>query len=280
MDFETREIIRRIISEELWAGDITSETIIEEDTEAKAKIITTNSGYVAGISEMFLIFDELNVKMRAKTSDGNKIERGDILATLRGPARGILAAETISLNLFTRMSGIATRTKKMMKKAKKIHSEIRIAPTRKTTPLLKQFDKRAIEIVGGEPHRYHLADFILITQNHLKIVKSIEKAVKKAKKTNESDQIEIEVKNKKQAVKATEANADIIMLKNFKPQKAKETIKTLKKTKPKKQPIIELSGKINLSNIEKYAKTKPDIISTPNLIQAPPLSMKLEINEK
>lgn len=278
---EEREDIKRMIEEDLHSGDVTSESLIDEDTKAKGKIIAGESGYIAGIEEASLILEELNVEMNSETSNGNKVEKGDIICIVKGTARGILAAERVALNILSRMSGVATATREMIEKAKEVDPDVQIAATRKTIPLLRRFDKRAVEIAGGEPHRYHLGDFVLIKDNHLKLVGSVEKAVELAQKAGLSEKIEVEVTNEKEAISAAKTGADIVMLDNFEAEEAEETVETLKKAGLREDVVLEASGGIDPTNVEDYASTGVDIISASYMtMQAPALDIKLEISEE
>ncbi len=280
MDSEVRADIRRMIEEDLGMGDVTTESVIDEDVETEGEIIAGESGYVAGIPETLLIFEELDVDMRSRVSDGEKVDSGDVLAEVIGVAHGILAAERVALNLISRMSGIATATKEMMEKAEEVNPDVKIAATRKTVPLMRKFDKRAVKVVGGEPHRYHLGDFVLIKDNHLKLDGSVSEAVKRAREADLSDKVEVEVTSKEEAISAAEAGADIVMLDNFGVEEAREAIEAIEGEGLRDGLTIESSGGIDLSNVRKYAATGVDIISSSYMtMQAPALDIKLDISE-
>lgn len=278
VDSETREDIRRMMEEDIGFGDVTSESLIEEGVKAKAEVIADQGGCVAGVPEVETVFDELGVEAEPLVSDGDKIDSGDVLFEVEGQARDILAAERVALNLLSRMSGIATATREMINKAKEVNSEVRIAATRKTVPLLRSFDKKAVEVAEGEPHRYHLGDFVLIKDNHLKFVDSVTEAVKRSKEAQLSEKIEIEVDTKEDAISAAEAGADIVMLDNFSPEETEESVKALEEAGFRDQIIIESSGGIDLTNVKEYASTGVDVISSSYMtMQAPALDVKLEV---
>ncbi len=281
VDSQTREDITRMIQEDLWAGDVTTDSLIDADVEAKGKIVTTESGYIVGVPEMLLLFEELGVKIRPNVADGDQVEPGEVIAEVEGPAKGILNSERVALNLLSRMSGVATATKEMAEKAEDVNPDVKIAATRKTTPLLRRFEKRAVEVVGGEPHRYHLGDFVLIKDNHLKLVGSVREAVNRAKEAGGSDKIEVEVSDKEEALEGVEAGADIVMLDNFEPEKAKEAVNAIEKAGLRDDVILEASGGINPPNVKDYAETGVDIISSSYMtMRAPTLDIKLEIVEQ
>lgn len=280
MDSEVRADIRRMIEEDLGMGDVTTESVIDEDIETEGEIIAVEGGYLAGVPETLLVFEELDVDMKGRVSDGARVEGGDVLAEVVGPAHGILAAERVALNLLSRMSGIATATKEMAERAEEVNPEVQIAATRKTVPLMRQFDKRAVKVVGGEPHRYHLGDFVLIKDNHLKLDGSVAEAVKRAKNAKLSDKVEVEVTSGEEAISAAEAGADIVMLDNFDPEEAKETVEVIEEDGLRDGITLEASGGINPSNVREYAASGVDIISSSYMtMQAPALDIKLEISD-
>lgn len=166
--------------------------------------------------------------------------------------------ERTALNIIGRMSGIATETRKLVEKVRKVNPRVKVAGTRKS--LLRLIDKRAIMIGGGEPHRFSLSDAILIKDNHLALV-PLEEAIKRAKEFSVYKVVEVEVENLEDAVKAAKAGADVIMLDNMKPQEIKEVIEKLRELGLRDGVKIEVSGGITPENIEEYAKLDVDVIS-------------------
>ncbi|MEW6070197.1 MAG: carboxylating nicotinate-nucleotide diphosphorylase, partial [Candidatus Thermoplasmatota archaeon] len=219
-------------------------------------IIANEACVVAGLKEAKELFELVNIKARAKFKDGNEIKKGAVVLEFEGLAKDILAAERTALNFLMRMSGIATMTRKLIDKCKKVNPNLVIAGTRKTTPGFRYYEKKAIELGGGWTHRYGLYDKILIKGTHLRIVGSVEECVKRAKRHGE--EIETEVENFEQAVSAAKAGADIIMLDNFSPKDARKASEAIRKINKKIK--IEISGGITSENILKYAKYA-DIIS-------------------
>ncbi len=186
-----------------------------------------------------------------KASDGDVIAKGTVVATIKGSARSILKGERLSLNIIGRMSGIATETKKLVNKCRATNPNVTIAATRKTTPGFRRFEKKAVMIGGGESHRFGLFDAVMIKDNHLKLIGSIEKAIKKVKEKVTDTIIEVEVENMHDAETAAALHVDVIMLDNFDPEKGEAVAKKIRKINP--HTIIEISGGITEENIEKYA---------------------------
>ena len=231
-------------------GDITSESLFT-DEKVKGKIICRQNCIVAGLEESKKIFKKLGAKIKFNVKDGEKINEGTIVAEVSGYALAILKGERLALNFIGKMSGIATVTKKIVDKCKKINPNVTIAATRKTTPGFRKFEKKAVEIGSGIPHRFALYDAILIKDNHIKIIGSVENAIKKIKNKTKVKPIEIEVQNEKEAVIAAKLSVDVIMLDNFTSKNAKVTSEKIRKINPK--ILIEISGGLNQKNILDYA---------------------------
>jgi nicotinate-nucleotide pyrophosphorylase (carboxylating) len=180
------------------------------------------------------------------------------------------------------MSGIATATHRLTKKLETVKSQAKIAATRKTMPGLSYFDKKAITIGGGDPHRLHLDDMILIKDNHIALVGTPAEAVKLAKKNASfSKKIEVEITNIKDLLQVAKAGADIIMLDNFTPERVNEAAEALKNAKLPHKVLLEISGGINDETLMKYAQAKVDIISIGALTHSTKaLDINLEITKK
>jgi nicotinate-nucleotide pyrophosphorylase (carboxylating) len=269
-----------MLAEDLGSGDVTSEALIPPEVKARAEIIVNQSGVLAGVREAIATFDEVGVRARALKSDGQRVKAGEVIMRLHGPARGIFAAERVALNLLMHMSGIATATQELIDRAKKKNPKVIIAATRKTAPLLTYFDKRAVRVAGGEPHRYKLSDHILIKDGHLRLVSSVTKAVQQARKVR-GVKVEVEVSKPEDALEAARARANVVMFDNMKPAEIKRAIRALERGGLRSQVTLEASGGINPSNVKAYAGTGVDIISSSHMImRAPALDMGLELKSK
>jgi len=276
-----RDKLREMLMEDIGFGDITTSALIADHITVKACIIADEAGIIAGLEEANLLFKELGVEVKRSLKDGDKVTSGSVIMKLQGPAKSILMGERVALNLLMRMSGIATMTSKTVEKARAVNSKIIVASTRKTMPLLRIFDKKAIKIGGGDTHRWRLDDCVLIKDNHLVLVRDVEQAVRRAKKAASfSKKIEIEVQSPEDAVKAVRAGADIVMLDNMSSKSISGTIKRLSDEGLRDKILIEASGGITLENIEEYAKTGVDIISMGCLTHSvKALDLKLKILE-
>jgi nicotinate-nucleotide pyrophosphorylase (carboxylating) len=164
--------------------------------------------------------------------------------------------------LMSRMSGIATATRKLTSKIEKANLKTRVAATRKTSLGFMFFDKKAVVIGGGDAHRLHLDDMILIKDNHLILAGSLENALQRAKENvSFSKKIEVEVTKPSDAVKAARLGADIVMLDNFSPKQTKEAVSLLKKAGFFGKILVEASGGITEDNLLDYASAEVDLIS-------------------
>jgi len=275
----TKKILK-FIQEDVGQGDITA-ALIPPDTVVEAEIIIKENGVIAGIEETIAFMQSLDFDVKRLVLDGERVKEKTIILKIVGNARTLLSVERTLLNLVSRMSGIATRTQFLVDKVRKAGYKPRVACTRKVAPGLLYFDKKAVIIGGGDSHRLHLDDLLLIKDNHLAIIGDVNNAIKKAREiTSFSKKIEIEVTSAEQALDAAKAGADIIMLDNFSPQQIRETIAALKKTKLRDKVVVEASGGINEQNVVDYAATGVDIVSLGELTDsAKSLDMSLEITK-
>jgi len=273
MTFEDE--LRRFLQEDVGTGDITSEALLE-DQYAKGFIVSKEPCTVAGLEEVAKLFEMLGLKVERYKMDGESIPRGEKVLTVEGRARDILCGERVALNILMRMSGIATMTKRLTEKCRAVGSNAKVAGTRKTVPGFRRFDKKAIAIGGGDPHRMGLYDAILIKDNHLKLV-PMETALERAKR--KGMKVEVEVGTVEEALTAAKEGADRIMLDNMSPEEAAEAAR---KARLIKQDIeIEVSGGITEDNIHLYAPFA-DLISVGSLthsVKSIDFSLELEVRE-
>jgi nicotinate-nucleotide pyrophosphorylase (carboxylating) len=247
------EKLKQMLAEDVGQGDVTSEAIVPAGLTVKAEVVAKEAGVAAGIEETVIFAESLGLGVKAEVADGDEIKSGTVLLRISGNARTILSAERTLLNLLSRMSGIATATRRLTEKLRKGNATAKIAATRKTAPGLGYFDKKAVVVGGGDPHRLRL--------DHVAIAGSVENAVKKAKASRSSKRIEAEVTSVADAVKAAEAGADIVMLDNFSPKQVREAVEALKKAGFFGKVLLEVSGGITEKNLLEYASAQVDIIS-------------------
>ncbi|MET1159493.1 MAG: carboxylating nicotinate-nucleotide diphosphorylase [Thermoprotei archaeon] len=277
------KVIRKFldwIEEDMPFRDETTELLLPAGTVIRAHVIAKKEGIIACVSEVVLFLKHIGLRVNVLKNDGEKVTPNDVVMEIIGDARKILAVERTILNLLGHCSGIATITRKLVEKAKKVNPRIRIAATRKTLPGLRYFEKKAVIIGGGDPHRYSLSDMILIKDNHLKIVGSVREAIKRARRASFTKKIEVEVESIDEMLEAVEAGADIIMLDNFKPSDVGKAVEELKKRGMRDRVVIEVSGGITPENIDEYLKHDIDVISLGWITHsAPSLDLSLEVVE-
>jgi len=273
------EKIRKFLEEDVGQGDITTFLAIPSGTIVEAEIIAKESGVIAGIEEALTFLESLGFQTRVLVSDGSRIGEKATILGIVGDARTLLSIERTLLNLLTRMSGIATATSRLIQKVRRAGYKTRIACTRKVAPGLSYFDKRAVMIGGGDTHRLHLDDLVVIKDNHLAVVGDVGKAVKKVRDAvSFSKKVEIEVSKENEALEAAKAGADIVMLDNFSPQQIRETIALLEKEGLRGKILIEASGGVNEQNILEFAATGVDILSLGEITDSvKALDMSLEV---
>jgi len=252
----------QLLSDDIGQGDVSTAAVISQGVVAEALVIAKEAGVAAGIEEVTILSESLGLKAEGVVSDGAEIKKGQGFLRIAGDARTILSAERTMLNLISRMSGIATSTKRLVEKLCKAGLTTRLAATRKSVPGLSYFDKKAVLLGGGDPHRLHLDDMILIKDNHIAIVGSVEGTVEKAKlKSSFSKKIEVEVTKASDALLAAKAGADIVMLDNFSPKQVKQAVESLKKAGFFGKVLLEASGGITEGNLLEYASTGVDVVS-------------------
>jgi nicotinate-nucleotide pyrophosphorylase (carboxylating) len=256
------EKLRQLLAEDVGQGDVTSTAVIPAGLTANAEVIAKEAGIAAGIEEVGILAESLGLSVKPELADGEKIRNGQTLLKISGDARTLLSAERTMLNLLSRMSGIATATRRLVEKLDKIKAAAKIAATRKTALGLGYFDKKAVQVGGGDPHRLRLDDMILIKDNHVAIAGSVDEAVKRAKQAASfSKKIEAEVTSVADALKAAEAGADIVMLDNFSPKQVGGAVGAFKKAGFFGKVLLEVSGGITEQNLLEYASAQVDIIS-------------------
>ena len=269
--------ITHALQEDVGDGDHTTLSCISSDAQGTAALKIKQEGVLAGVDVAKHIFNHLDnkVEFNAFIEDGTLVNPGQIAFEVIGSVHTILTAERLVLNTMQRMSGIATLTRRYVDKIKSYPAKL--LDTRKTTPNFRMMEKEAVRIGGGTNHRYGLYDMILIKDNHIDYCGSIEKAINMAydyvQKNNKKIEIEVETRNLDDVKKALSTQkVDRIMFDNFTPEQICEAIKWIDG-----RCLTEASGGIHLDNIESYAATGVDFISSGALIhQAQSIDLSLK----
>ena len=267
-----RDTLEDWLDEDVGKGDFTSQAVVE-DSSCEAQV-TGGPGIVSGIEVVKRLLNMVNVDYQTFFSDGSKIELGDVVFSLKGKSHSILKVERLLLNILCHLSGVATLTAEIVALAKSVNPHVEILATRKTIPGFREFEKEAVVHGGGRTHRIRLDDGILIKDNHLKLNKSISKAVMNSKQKYPDLMIEVEADTPEQALEAAKCNADRVMLDNFTPKIVKSTVPKIKSISDIE---IEISGGVNMENIVDYAPYA-DFISLSSLTMAsPPVDFSLHV---
>ena len=267
--------LRSALEEDLGnAGDITSSAVIPEGTSAQAHIVARSPGIIAGLEVMLRTFTIVDPELHTESlvEDGSLVEAGSLLAIVTGPARSLLAAERVALNLLGQLSGVATATRELVDQIS--GTSATLVDTRKTVPGLRALQKAAVLAGGGQNHRTGLYDAVLIKDNHIALAGSTEAAVEEARAAVGPDTtIEIEVESTEQLEAAIAAGADIVMLDNMSVDEMREAV-----VLTDGRCRTEASGGITIATIREVAKTGVDMISVGWITHsAPALDVALDL---
>ncbi|SEK55802.1 carboxylating nicotinate-nucleotide diphosphorylase [Parapedobacter koreensis] len=253
--------IAAALAEDVGEGDHTTLSIISAGKIGEAQLIIKEPGVLAGVEEALAVFDQVDETLDVEVfiEDGQLVRAGDIVMRVHGNIHGILIAERLVLNIMQRMSGIATTTHRIAAALADTHTKV--LDTRKTTPLLRFLEKKAVAIGGGVNHRFGLYDMILIKDNHVDYAGGIKPAIEKANQYREHlDKpiaIEVEVRNLNELDEVLEVGqVDRIMLDNFGPDQLREAVIRIGG-----RFVTEASGGITAETVRQYADAGVDFIS-------------------
>lgn len=256
-DIMLDKLIMNALSEDVGTGDITTESTIPETARAHGLYKAKESGVLCGIGVAARVFEliDRDIEFTPLKRDGDRIEKGEIIAEVRGKATNVLTGERVGLNLMQRMSGIATRTAEAVAQVE--GTGAKICDTRKTTPGLRVIEKYAVKVGGGTNHRFNLADGILIKDNHIVAAGSITNAVRAARaNAPHTLKIEVEVETFDELNEALDAGADIIMLDNMSCEDMKKAVGIVNG-----RAVTEASGNMGDRNLKEVADCGVDLIS-------------------
>jgi nicotinate-nucleotide pyrophosphorylase (carboxylating) len=278
---DLEERLRAFLAEDLGSGDVTADAVVPADATASARLVAKGAGVVCGADLVERVVRLLDPAAIAEEllADGTGVRPGSVVAVVRGRARALLAAERTLLNLVQRMSGVATLTRRFVEAV--AGTGAAIFDTRKTAPGLRAFDKRAVVAGGGVNLRVGLWDQVLIKSNHLIFgavprtgaprkgaphpgaPRPIEAAIAAARAAPASRalQLEIEVFDVDEALRAAAAGADLVLLDNFEPARVREAVATVRARHSREQVGLEASGGITLENVRAFAEAGVDRIS-------------------
>ena len=267
MKLNADRLIRMALEEDITSEDITTNSVMREKQLGEVQLLCKETGIIAGIwvfERVFTLLDE-NTETEFYVKDGDKVEKGQLLGSVKGDIRVLLSGERTALNYLQRMSGIATYTRQIADLLK--GSKTKLLDTRKTTPNMRIFEKYAVKTGGGYNHRYNLSDGILLKDNHIGAAGSVRKAVEMAREYAPFvRKIEVETENLDMVKEALEAGADIIMLDNMSPEMMKEAVALIDG-----KAQTECSGNVTKENIERLISIGVDYISSGALTHSAPI---------
>lgn len=273
--FYVDSLIEKAITEDINYIDVTTDNLIPEDKIGNAYFVAKDSGVLSGIEialRVFTMLDE-NVKFDVKIKDGEKVKKGDVIATMEGSVRALLKGERTALNILQHMSGIATATNECVELVKGTRASI--VDTRKTLPGLRPLQKYAVRCGGGKNHRYNLSDAAMLKDNHIDAYGSLEKAVEALReKAGHMVKIEVETRTLEELEEALAIKADVIMLDNMDYETMTKAVEITAG-----RAVLEASGNVTKENIRKVAECGVDIISLGALthsVKCFDISMRIE----
>lgn len=254
-------ILERALAEDAPWGDATSEAFLPATAEAAAELVAREAGVLSGIevfARVFVLADTA-VDIETMAADGQRFDAGEVLARVSGPARSVLRAERVALNLVQRMSGIATETARYV--AAVDGTGARIVDTRKTAPGLRILDRQAVRDGGGRNHRFSLSDAVLVKDNHLAVLAAqgipAGEAIRRARATlPHTTTIEVEVDRLDQIEEVVAGGADTVMLDNFTLEQLRAGVALIAG-----RTRVEASGGVDLGTVAAIAATGVDVIS-------------------
>lgn len=275
MQFQIDDIIKTALLEDINYIDVTTDLLVSDDAVSTAKYVSKDEGVLCGIEVAMRVFKLLDdrVSYRIFISDGEIVQKGDIIAEITGPTRALLKGERTALNLVQHMSGIATATNKCVQLIE--GTKASVADTRKTLPGLRAIQKYAVTVGGGKNHRYNLSDCAMLKDTHLDAYGSMTGAVNALReKMGHTTKIEVEVADLEMLKEALDLGVEIIMLDNMSNEDMKKAVEMTNG-----RALLEASGNVTEQTIRSIAETGVDIISLGALthsVKAFDISMKME----
>ncbi len=248
----TKEQLRLFLEEDLGeAGDVTSQALAHDGT-FRGRVVAREPLVASGVAAARQVLEHGDATVTVDATDGARVDAGEPVLTVEGPAQGILEVERLALNLLQRLSGIATLTRKVVEAVHDVNPTCQVAATRKTTPGLRHLEKDAVEHGGGTRHREGLHDAFLVKDNHLAVVDGdAAEAVARCRALNPDLVVEVEADTLEVARAATEAGADWVLLDNLTVPEAEEAYGVLKGLR--KDVNVEVSGGLTPTTAPTYA---------------------------
>ncbi|MFB6302976.1 MAG: carboxylating nicotinate-nucleotide diphosphorylase [Haloferacaceae archaeon] len=251
--------VERWLREDLGHHDVTNDV----PGTTTGRLVATEAGIAAGLDAATAVFEYLDVDAEQRVEPGDRIEAGEAVLAVSGPARAVLRGERVAVNVAGHATGVATRTRRAVDAAREVADDVAVAGTRKTTPGLRGVEKRAVAAGGGDTHRLDLSHMVMVKDNHVAEL-GLEPAVRRfVERSSFATQVEVEVEDPADAPRAARAGADIVLLDNMSPATTAEAVERLREGAP--DVVAEASGGITLDDVPDYAATGVDVVSMGSL---------------
>jgi nicotinate-nucleotide pyrophosphorylase (carboxylating) len=253
--------VERWLREDVGHHDVTNSV----PGETTGRLVPKEPGVAAGVGAAAAVFEYLDVDVTDRVTNGERVDRGETVLRVSGPAQAVLRGERVAVNVAAHASGVASRTREAVDAARTVDDEVSIAGTRKTTPGLRGIEKRAVAAGGGDTHRLTLSGMVMVKDNHIAEL-GLERAVGRIReRTSFATKVEVEAETAGEAVRAAEAGADVVLFDNFDPSGLAAAVETLPAG-----VLAEASGGITVETVPEYAGTGVDIISLGSLTHSAP----------
>ncbi len=279
---QLRRLAEEALNEDLAWGDVTSDYFIPPMLTARADFVIRQPGVIAGLAVVAAVYGAVDetLKFEPLLQEGQKVEKGTVIARVSGSARSILRGERVALNFIQRLSGVATATHRYVEAVAGTGASI--ADTRKTTPGLRDLEKYAVRVGGGHNHRRNLSDGVMLKDNHLATlkvanIKLSDALVEVKKQLPHTVKVEVEVDRLDQIPEALAGGADIILLDNMGPALLKQAVEMIGG-----KALTEASGGVNLETVRAIAESGVDLISVGALTHSSPaldIGLDFEVNQ-
>lgn len=274
------QTVRRCLTEDLGGepgDDVTTRSTISPEAEVEATVAVREPGVVAGIDIIAEALEQVSQRfslpaahVRTLVADGDLVEQGTVLASIKGRGHTVLMAERTVLNLMSRACGVATHTRRWVDALE--GTGARVLDTRKTTPLLRELDKYAVRCGGGVNKRFGLYDVAMVKDNHIVAAGSVRAAIEAIRSRFADVPIQVEVESREQAFAALDAGVDFLMLDNMAPSQMEELVAEIRATQGRRGHVwIEATGGLTLDNVREVAATGVDFMSVGALTHSSPI---------
>ncbi len=265
------ELVRLALVEDVGHGDVTTEATVPADLQGSARVIAKQELVVCGHDIAHEVFRQMGATYTPEVAEGEVAAKWTVIARVTGPMRGLLTGERLALNFLMRLCGIATHTHRTVERA----GELKVVDTRKTTPLIRQLERRAVRVGGGGNHRFALYDGILIKDNHIRAAGGVPEAIRRARAhAHHLLRIEIEVETLAELEDALSLGVDAVLLDNMDDATLQEAIRI-----NAGRAILEASGNMDADRIARISSFGLDVVSMGGLIHQATwadLSMKVD----